>query len=117
MMRKLMIRGMIMCMVMAAPGFAQAAGFFGGVYAMTNDGDNNQVVVYDRAGDGILTMAGVFDTGGKGRTLEPGDALGAQGPLILSPDHRWLFAVNAGSNSITVFRVVGGGLHRVHSTV
>ena len=113
MMRKLMIRGMIMCMVMAAPGFAQAAGFFGGVYAMTNDGDNNQVVVYDRAGDGILTMAGVFDTGGKGRTLEPGDALGAQGPLILSPDHRWLFAVNAGSNSITVFRVVGGGLHRV----
>jgi len=29
---------------------------------------------------------------------------------VLSADHRWSFAVNAGSNEVSVFRVLPGGL-------
>ncbi len=87
---------------------AQAADEPGAVYAMTNadeDHGGNEIIVYHRAADGMLTLAGTFATGGLGEITEPGDALGAQNPLILSPDNRWLLAVNAGSNSISVFQV------------
>jgi 6-phosphogluconolactonase (cycloisomerase 2 family) len=36
--------------------------------------------------------------------------LGSQGAVIVSDDHRFLFAVNAGSNSISSFRIVPSGL-------
>lgn len=81
----------------------------GAVYAMTNAVDNNQVVVFDRASDGLLTMAGSVSTEGMGSggTLDP---LASQGALVLSQDNRWLLAVNAGSNEISVFRVWRKGL-------
>ena len=74
------------------------------MYAMTNAADGNEIVAYHRAADGMLTLVGDFATGGLGATLEPGDALGASGPPILSPDNRCLFAFNAGSNQISVFK-------------
>jgi 6-phosphogluconolactonase len=37
--------------------------------------------------------------------------LGSQGSLVLTDDHRWLLAVNAGSNDISVFRVLPNGLN------
>jgi 6-phosphogluconolactonase len=40
-------------------------------------------------------------TGGDGS----GGGLGNQGGLVLSKDHRWLFAVNAGSDSISAFKI------------
>jgi 6-phosphogluconolactonase len=81
----------------------------GAVYAMTNADSGNQVVIFDRDDDGMLTMTGSISTGGmgSGTGLDP---LGSQGALTLSNDHRWLVAVNAGSNEITAFRVRRDGL-------
>jgi len=77
---------------------------------MTNADSGNEVVMYARAADGILTQIGTHATGGMGKTIQSGDALGSQNPLIVSPDGEWLFAVNAGSNSISVFEMSNQGL-------
>ncbi|OLB48174.1 MAG: hypothetical protein AUI08_12120 [Gemmatimonadetes bacterium 13_2_20CM_2_65_7] len=53
-----------------------------------------------------MTWAGSVATGGTGA----GSGLGSQGALALSDDGRWLFAVNAGSNDISAFRVGANGL-------
>jgi 6-phosphogluconolactonase (cycloisomerase 2 family) len=81
----------------------------GAVYVMTNQ-VNNAVAVFNRAADGSLAPAGMFSTGGMGNPVaQPGDPptdpLASQGSLILS--NGFLFAVNAGSNEISVF-VAGG---------
>lgn len=86
----------------------------GAVYAMTNEADGNRIAVYYRYADGTLSLAGYVATGGRGSggqaPLEPEDALGSQNPLILSKDGRWLFAVNAGSDEISVFEVTDRSL-------
>lgn len=79
----------------------------GAVYVMTNQ-VSNAVAAFDRAPDGTLTAAGTFSTGGAGNPVaQPGDPptdpLASQGSLILSDN--FLFAVNAGSNEISVLSV------------
>src|SRR2546422_2222120 len=88
------------------PGPPASGGAAGAVYALTNSSDGNAVLVYQRGGDGLLTPAGSFATGGTGT----GASLGSQGAVIVSDDHQLLFAVNAGSNSISSFRIRPGGL-------
>jgi 6-phosphogluconolactonase len=89
---------------------AGTVGGRGAVYAMTNDAAGNEVVVFDRSQNGSLTLVGSVGTGGLGT----GAGLGSQGALILSPNARWLFAVNAGSNDISQFSVhPDGGLSLV----
>lgn len=85
-----------------------AGGSVGAVYTMTNDPMGNQVLVYERLADGALQPAEAFafDTGGLGS----GDSLGSQGAVVLSDDGRWLLAVNAGSDELSVFAVARGGL-------
>jgi 6-phosphogluconolactonase (cycloisomerase 2 family) len=78
----------------------------GKVYTLTNSAAGNAVAVFDRAKDGTLTPDGTFLTGGTGT----GGNLGSQGAVILSEDGHELFAVNAGSNSISYFRVKHDGL-------
>lgn len=73
----------------------------GAVYTMTNAASGNAIQEYERAADGTLVLGGTFLTGGLGS----GSGLGSQGAIVLSPDHQWLFAVNAGSNDISVFSV------------
>jgi 6-phosphogluconolactonase len=85
----------------------------GAVYAMTNADDGNQVVVFDRDRNGLLTLAGAVSTEGLGSGGDL-DALGSQGSLVLTKDHKWLLAVNAGSNDISVFGVKRDGLALVH---
>jgi 6-phosphogluconolactonase (cycloisomerase 2 family) len=81
----------------------------GAVYVMTNDSAGNEVVVYDRAADGALTKIDAVSTQGTG--FGGGfDPLASQGSLVLSGNGRWLLAVNAGSNDISVFRVGPRGL-------
>jgi 6-phosphogluconolactonase (cycloisomerase 2 family) len=77
------------------------------VYVMNNDAAANAVLVFDRAADGTLTEAGSYLTGGLGT----GGGLGSQGALVLSDNGRWLFAVNAGSNEVSVFAADGSNLH------
>src|SRR2546426_763389 len=78
----------------------------GAVYALTNRISGNAVAVFRRAADGTLVAAGSVATGGAGT----GSGLGSQGALVLSDDGRWLFAVNAGSNEVSAFRVGPAGL-------
>ncbi len=73
----------------------------GAVYTITNQVAGNAVAVFARAADGTLTPAGSFATGGTGT----GPGLGSQGAVTLSDDGRLLFAVNAGSNDVSVFQV------------
>src|SRR5215204_5614400 len=81
----------------------------GAVYVLTNQ-PSNAVAAFDRAPDGTLTPAGMFSTGGSGNPVaQPGDPptdpLASQGALILSDDNNKLFAVNAGSNEISVLSI------------
>ncbi|MHB8746935.1 MAG: lactonase family protein [Gammaproteobacteria bacterium] len=81
----------------------------GAVYTMTNAADGNRVVIFDRYENGTLTKTGSVATGGTG-SGGGFDPLASQNSLILSPDNRWLLAVNGGSHEISVFRVVPDGL-------
>jgi 6-phosphogluconolactonase len=81
----------------------------GAVYAMTNAAGDNQVVIFTRNGDGLLTLADSVSTGGLGDGIIL-DPLGSQNSLVLTGDNRFLLAVNAGSNNISVFRVESDGL-------
>src|SRR3954451_7263260 len=93
--------------LLAVPAAALAHG--GAVYVSTNATSGNAVQILHRVGDGSLHAGGLVATGGKGT----GAGLGSQGAVTLSTDRNWLFVVNAGSNSLTWFRVTGtGGLVR-----
>jgi len=86
----------------------------GAVFVMTNAATGNQIKAYVRKDDGSLQTAGEFATGGNGSggTVDP---LHSQGSLILSADHRWLFAVNAGSGTVSSFAVDDAHLRLVDS--
>jgi DNA-binding beta-propeller fold protein YncE len=81
----------------------------GAVFVQTNELGGNTIVVYARAANGVLTPAGRFATGGKGGAAvgAVSDKLASQGSLVYDAVHRLLFAVNAGSNSLSVFGVEG----------
>lgn len=81
----------------------------GSVFAMTNAAVGNEVVAYARAADGSLTLRARYATGGRGSGGRV-DPLQSSKSLLLSNDGRLLFAVNAGSNEISVFRVRGTDL-------
>ncbi|HEX7255669.1 MAG TPA: beta-propeller fold lactonase family protein [Gaiellaceae bacterium] len=83
------------------------------VFVQTNELDGNRILVFDRASSGRLSPAGSFSTGGNGGNVAPGtasDRLGSQGSLVYDEKHRLLFAVNAGSDTLAVFRVRGNRL-------
>jgi len=80
-----------------------------GVFVMTNNADSNQVIAFERSPSGTLENPRRYETDGRGSggTVDP---LASQGSLTLSADRAWLFAVNAGSGSVSVFRVNGAKL-------
>ncbi|HJS43990.1 MAG TPA: beta-propeller fold lactonase family protein [Gemmatimonadales bacterium] len=82
------------------------------VYTITNQVSGNAVAVFARAADGTLTPAGTFATGGTGT----GAGLGSQGAVTVSNDGRLVFAVNAGSNDVSVLRVGSTGLSLLSRT-
>ena len=82
------------------------------VFVLTDNTSGNQVVAYDRAEDGSLTQAGTYATGGVGGVLAGSvvDHTASQGALAYDQSRGLLFAVNAGSSSISVFRVTADRL-------
>ena len=72
----------------------------------------NTVIAYDRAADGSLRQAGSYPTGGLGGQLTGSvvDHTASQGALAADREHGRLLAVNAGSDSVSVFRVRGDRL-------
>jgi len=81
----------------------------GTVYTMSNAAGGNRILAFDRAPNGTLTPAGSFATGGLGS----GGGLGNQGGVMLSNNDRWLLAVNAGSNDLSLFAADDDDLHLV----
>ena len=82
--------------------------FEGAVYAMTNDSSGNSIVAYGRNSDGTLDLIGNFATGGAGAAFDGGEGLDpliSAYSILLTENKRHLLVVNAGSNTITVFRV------------
>ena len=79
------------------------------VFAMSNVTAANRIFVYRRSDDGQLSRVGNVRT----RGLGIGTDTDTQGPLRLGPDNRFLYAVNAGSDDISVFAVDGTHLHFV----
>ena len=91
---------------MGAIGHAQQGGGSsppGAVFAMSNVSHDNRVVSFRRAANGTLTRVDSISTRGNGI----GTDLDTTGGLQLSADRRFLYAVNAGSDEITVFTVNG----------
>jgi len=85
------------------------------VFVQTSDSAGNAVIAYSRAGNGSLHWAGQYATGGLGGS-ESGtvvDPLASQGALTYDGRDHLLFAVNAGSDTFTVFDVNGAHLHRL----
>jgi 6-phosphogluconolactonase len=79
------------------------------VFVMTNDAESNEVISYERNSYGTLHSPHRFKTDGRGSGGKA-DPLASQASLTLSQDRQWLFAVNAGSGSLSVFRVDGSAL-------
>lgn len=82
------------------------------VFVQNDDPSGNVVFAYDRADDGSLSLADSNPTGGLGGVLDGSvvDHLASQGALALDPTHNLLFAVNAGSDTLSVFAVDGDRL-------
>ena len=59
------------------------------VFVQTDNTSGNQVVAYDRASDGALSLAATYATGGLGGQLTGSvvDHLASQGSLAYSSDH------------------------------
>jgi 6-phosphogluconolactonase len=71
------------------------------LYTESNAIGTNQIFYYAVNNDGTLTYQGSVASGGQGT----GAGLGSQGAVTLSENHEWLFAVNAGSNTVSSFKV------------
>ena len=90
---------------------AASAGQAGAVYTETNQ-PGNQVVVLGRSATGSLGVIQRIDTRGAGALNNPPfgqNHLDTNGAVELIDDGHLLFAVNAGDNTVSSFRVGPGG--------
>src|SRR2546423_6404346 len=93
----------------AAPGAGADHAFF----VQPDAPAGNSIVAYARHDDGTLTYAATYPTGGNGARAAGAavDPLASQASLVYDSGHRLLLAVNAGSNTVSVFSVSGDALH------
>lgn len=99
------------------PAHRPAPHHVGAVFVQTDNLNGNTVVAYAEAKDGTLTQAGVYPTGGLGGQLAGSvvDVTASQGSLAYDSTRHLLYAVNAGSNTITTFAVRGKHLTRLQT--
>jgi 6-phosphogluconolactonase (cycloisomerase 2 family) len=76
------------------------------LFISTNAPTGNEVLIYARSASGPATLLSRVTTQGIGT----GSGLGSQGAVTLSRDGRYLFVVNAASNSVSTFALEGGRL-------
>ncbi|MDX2122100.1 MAG: beta-propeller fold lactonase family protein [Gemmatimonadota bacterium] len=91
---------------------AMARALPGVVVTASNSSTGNALLVFPRGPDGALGTPTMVASGGTGT----GTGLGNQAGLRLSSDRRFLLAVNAGSNSVSVFRTSTTGTTLVGTT-
>ena len=89
--------------------FASSSAIAATLYTETNSASENQLQVYETLPDGNPTLTAEIATGGLGN----GAGLGSQGALALSVSHRFVFAVNAGSNDVSSLEIGPHGLKLV----
>src|SRR5580698_7596924 len=86
----------------------------GHLYVQTS-ATRNAVIHFVRAGDGTLTEEDRVLTGGAGsgsfnyRVTPPGLIVEGANSVLMTPDKRLLFAINAGDNSVSSFAVAENG--------
>jgi 6-phosphogluconolactonase (cycloisomerase 2 family) len=88
---------------LAATAASAASAVVGQLYVNDNTAGVNTIAGFDRYADGTLTPlpGSPFAAGGAGT----GHGIGSQGALQLSADGRYLLAVDAGSNQVSVLRI------------
>jgi 6-phosphogluconolactonase (cycloisomerase 2 family) len=93
-------------------GHRPTPGAYNAVFVQTDNLEGNTVVAYHRAWNGTLTLAATYPTGGLGGQLTGSvvDHLASQGSLTYDREHGLLYAVNAGSDTVSVFAVSGDRL-------
>ena len=107
---------LVTAMVAAAAGAASASATPSPVVGHVYVNDNtfvNTIAGFDRHADGSLTPipGSPFATGGVGT----GATIASQGALQISDDGRYLLAVDAGSNEISVLRIEhNGAVRQIH---
>ncbi len=91
----------------AAPAVASSSPVVGHVYVNDNAAGANTIAAFDRHADGTLTpMAGSpFAAGGAGT----GSGLASQGAIQVTGDGRYVIAVDAGSNQVSVLKIKRDG--------
>lgn len=108
-----------LALVVAAPAWAGGTSHAGHRYGhkvlfvQTNQTSGNKIAVYDRRWDGTLSFKATYATGGNGGVAAgaPSDPLASQGSLVTAEQGRILLAVNAGSDTVSVFAVRGDHLN------
>lgn len=75
----------------------------GKVFTSTNAPGNNELLVFATSHDGSLNLVSRVATNGQGT----GGGLGSQGAVTLSGDGRFVFVVNARSNTVSTFALHG----------
>lgn len=96
----------------APPGGQQGPGEPGqghAVFVQTDSPSGNQIIVLDQHQDGRLSERGTVATGGLGgqATGAVVDKLASQGSLVYDSSRQLLFAVNAGSGTLSVLSAQG----------
>lgn len=90
----------------AAANPASASEPAGHVYVQTNAAAGNQVLSFSRSTSGALTYEETVATGGLGTSA----GLGDQGSIAITANERFLLAVNAGSDDLSLLEITGDGL-------
>jgi 6-phosphogluconolactonase len=114
-----LVLGLAAVGVFAVPGSALASNHtpavIGHVYLDGNTAGQNTIAAYNRAADGSLspTPGSPFAAGGAGL----GAGLGSEGAIQLADNGRFVLAVDAGSNQISVLRTKpDGSVTQVHGS-
>ena len=91
----------------ASVSASAASDVVGHLYVNDNTAGTNTIAAFDRHADGTLTPlpGSPFAAGGAGT----GTGIGSQGALQITSDGKYLLAVDAGSNQISVLRIKHDG--------
>ncbi len=83
--------------------YPTSTGAVGAVYTMSNGASMNQILINTVNANGQLTMISAVTTNGTGVSTTNSDPLFSQGSLTVYSNY--LFAVNPGSNSLSMFMI------------
>ena len=84
---------------------SQSKSSAGHIYIESNDANGNSITMFNEAWDGKLSWGSTTASGGNGM----GVGLGSQSAIVMNKEHTLLFAVNAGSNSVSSFKIKNDG--------